>query len=117
MAVEVIEDCGMSKVLVKVPVLPPVKVIWVPVSWRASARHDEKEAGVKSRTGGEPIVPVCPVTVMVKVPPTVGVDGLTTTELTLLALAAMVLCTDVNEKFWLVSKVPEAGGPLNTFTV
>src|SRR5262245_56829767 len=54
---------------------------------------------------------------MAKVLPTVGVDGLTTTEVTLLELALMVSCTDVNEKSWLVSKLPEAGGPLNTLTV
>src|SRR5262249_11280419 len=107
----------MARVLVEVPVLPPEKVIVEPISWKASACHDEWAAGVKSSTPAEPIVPVCPVTVMVKVPPTVGVDGLTTTEVTLLELAWMVLCTDVNEKSWLVSKLPEAGGPLNTLTV
>src|SRR4051812_11776724 len=109
-----IDDGGMTRVSVKIPVLGLVKMIVVPVSWKASARHDEKAAGVKSRTFAAPIVPVCPATVMVKAPPTVGVDGVTTTESTLLELALMVPCTDVNEKFWLVSKLPEAGGPSNT---
>src|SRR5262245_39594527 len=107
----------MARVSVKVPVLPPEKVIVVRINWKEPACQDEEAAGVKLRTGGEPIVPVSPVKVMVKVAPTVGVDGLTTTEATLLALALMVLCTDVNEKSWLVSKLPEAGGPLNTLTV
>src|SRR5262245_54612872 len=107
----------MSKVSAKTPLLPPERKLEVPVSWKASARHDEKAAGVKSSTRAAPIVPVSPVTVMVKVPPTVGVDGLTTTEVTLLELALMVSSTAVNEKFWLVSKGPEAGGPLNTLTV
>src|SRR5262245_39960996 len=107
----------MARVSVKVPVLAPEKVIVVPTSWKASARHDEKAAGVKSSTFAAPIVPVCPVTVMVKVPPTVGVDGLTTTDVTLLELDWRVSCTDVNEKAWLVSKAPEAGRPLNTLTV
>ena len=107
----------MSKVSEKVPVLAPENVILVPISWKASARHDEKDAGVKSSTFAAPIVPVLPVTVKVKVWPIVGVEGLMTTEVTLLELAAMVLCTDANEKLWLVSKGPEAGGPLKTLTV
>src|SRR5262245_19901139 len=96
------------------------KVIVVPISWRASARHEPRDAGVKASTSvgrnwfPVPIEPVCPITVMVKGWPTVGVDGLMTTESTLLALASRAFCTDVNEKFWLLSKAPEAGGPLNT---
>src|SRR5262249_634452 len=107
----------MARVSVKVPVLPPEKVIVEPINWKEPACQDEEAAGVKSSTSAEPSVPVCPVTVMVKAWPTVGVDGLTTTDVTLLELALMVLCTDVNEKSWLVSKAPEAGGPLNTLRV
>jgi len=72
---------------------------------------------VRSNTLAAPIVPVCPFTVMVKFPPSAGVDVLTTTELTVLGLALMVDTTAVNEKFWLVSKLPEVGKPLNTLTV
>src|SRR5262245_15630299 len=107
----------MSKVSAKTPLLPPERKIEVPTNWKASARHDEEAAGVNSSAFAAPIVPVSPVTVTMKVPPTVGVDGLTTTEVTLLELALMVSCTDANEKFRLVSKLPEVGGPLKTLTV
>src|SRR5262249_1681500 len=107
----------MSKVSVKTPALPLEKVIVVPVSWKASARHRGVAGWVKSRPAGGPTLRVFPVTGMGKAPPIVGVDGLTTTELTLLELANLVSCTAVNEKFWLVSKLPEVGGPLNTLTV
>src|SRR5262245_45234789 len=100
----------MNNLSVNTAVLPPVKLIVVWVSWKASARHDVKDAGVKSTTRAAPITPVSPVTVMVKFPPSVGVVGLMATEVTLLGLALPMESTDVNEKFWLVSKGPEVGG-------
>ena len=63
---------------------------------------------MKARTCEPPSVPVPPVTVMVTMPPTWGGVGPLTTVVTLLALALIVLCTEVMLNVWVTSG--EAGG-------
>lgn len=58
----------------------------------------------------EPMLPVVPLTVMVKLPPSTGGLGSTTMELTLLEAALIVSCTELKAKSKLASS-GEGGGP------